>query len=534
MAKRIPEEQLLGLWHELQKLPARSQIRRDKVKAFSSYFGISENYAYRQLKEFKPFESNRSDLGTSRKFKDDVLIKYCKVISALKLKTSNKKDNHLSTSECIRILEDHGVSIDGELVKAPAGLLKRSSVDKHLKRLNLDYDTVKYIEPIVSRFEAQYSNECWQFDFTPSNLKRLNNSDTGLFLANILDDKSGIVFSKYIETDGEGAMSTLLFLFDAMKDKDSCKTNYLQGIPKYIYTDNGAFAKSKIFKRALQSLGITLLTHMPKNSDGRRTTARSKGKIERFNQTIKNSLESKYFLHSPTSIEEANEWLIDYISYYNALNHRSIKQPKLKVWKDNLEHNKIREMCSWEQFCKIVRKPETRKVKQDSTLVMDNISYQLDAVMANTKVTILYGLLDKQIYVESKGKWLGPYYPSQNIISFQDFDKKPKTHVEKQADEVAEIAKNMSISKDIMYFDSGHEHEKILKEPFKEDRFIFDNKIEAKVFISSYIGSPLSQMSSDYKAFINQTLLETLDRELIIRELENYTALELYINKEKA
>lgn len=95
MAKRIPEEQLLGLWHELQKLPARSQLRRDKVKAFASYFGISENYVYRQLKNFKPFETPRTDIGRSRNIPQNELIKYCKIISALKLKTSNQKDNHL-------------------------------------------------------------------------------------------------------------------------------------------------------------------------------------------------------------------------------------------------------------------------------------------------------------------------------------------------------------------------------------------------------------------------------------------------------
>ena len=113
--------------------------------------------------------------------------------------------------------------------------------------MDLDYHTVKNIEPIVTRFEAQYSNECWQFDFTPSNLKRLPNESQSLFLANIADDKSGVIFSKYIQTDGEDAMTALLFLFEAMSNKNDPKNNKLEGISKYIYTDNGAFARSKIF-----------------------------------------------------------------------------------------------------------------------------------------------------------------------------------------------------------------------------------------------------------------------------------------------
>lgn len=534
MAKRIPEEQLLGLWHELQKLPARSPVRRERVSEYARYFGISENYVYRQLKNFKPFESQRSDLGTSRNIQKEQLIKYCKIISALKLRTSNEKDNHLSTKECISILENIGVQINNEFIKAPLGLLKRSTVDRHLLNLDLDYHTVKNIEPIVTRFEAQYSNECWQFDFTPSNLKRLPDESQSLFLANIADDKSGVVFSKYMQTDGEDAMTALLFLFEAMSNKDDSKNNQLQGIPKYIYTDNGAFARSKIFKRVLQSLGITLLTHMPKNSDGRRTTARSKGKIEVFNKTVKNSFESKYFLHVPESIDEANEWLTDFVNHYNKQKHRSINANKIKVWRDNLEDDQINEMCSWEHFSKIVRKPDTRKVNADATLIVDGVLYQLEPKLANRKVTVLYGILDKQIHIENGPKLLGPFYPADNIISFGSYRKYEKTSAEHQADEVAEMAKSLSVPKSVMSYTNDVDYLDVNRKPFEEEKFVFSNKIEAKKFISNYIGSPLGQMSKSYLQFIDGLLTETLDKELIIRQLDSYLAIEIHMNKENA
>ena len=534
MPKRIPEEQLLGLWNELQKLPIRSPIRRERVSEYARYFGISENYVYRQLKSFKPFETKRSDFGSSRNIEKEQLVKYCKIISALKLRTSNEKDNHISTKECIYILENVGVNINDELIKAPLGLLKRSTVDRHLLNLDLDYNTVKNIEPVVTRFEAQYSNECWQFDFTPSNLKRLPDESQNLFLANIADDKSGVIFSKYVQTDGEDAMTALLFLFEAMSNKDDSKNNQLQGIPKYIYTDNGAFARSKIFKRVLQSLGIILLTHMPKNSDGRRTTARSKGKIEVFNKTVKNSFESKYFLHSPKDIDEANEWLSSFVNHYNKQKHRSIKASKIKVWRDNLESSQINEMCSWEHFSKIVRKPDTRKVNADATLEVDGISYQLEPQLANRKVIVLYGLLDRQIYIESGTKMLGPFYPTNNIISFGSYRKHKKTNAEHQADEIAEIAKDLSVPKDVMLYHDEIDYQNINRKPFEEDRFIFSNKIEAKKFISNYIGSPLAQMSRNYLQFIDNLLTETLDKELIIRQLDSYIAIEVHTNKENA
>ncbi|MBL4654128.1 MAG: transposase family protein, partial [Flavobacteriales bacterium] len=474
----------------------------------------------------------RTDMGCSRNIPKKELIKYCKIISALKLKTSNQKDNHLSTQECISILEKVGIHLNDEFIKVPLGLLKRSTVDRHLLNLDLDYHTVKNIEPIVTRFEAQHSNECWQFDFTPSNLKKLEGADKNLYMANIVDDKSGIIFSKYIETHGEDAMTALHFLFEVMCNKNDSKNNQLQGIPKYIYTDNGAFARSKIFRRVLQSLGITLLTHMPKNSDGRRTTARSKGKVEIYNRTVKNNFESKCFLHFPESLDEANEWLLNYVNHYNKKNHRRMKSSKIKVWRDNLEGNQINEMCSWEHFSKIVRKPDTRKVNSDATVLIDGVSYQLDPQLANKKVTILYGVLDKQVHIENGTKLLGPFYPTDNIIAFGSYREYKKTSGEHKADEIAEIAKNLSVPKSVMSYYDGDDYLDINRKPFEEERCIFSNRIEAKKFIASYIGSPLAQMSSNYLSFINKLLVETLDKELIINQLDSYLAIELHTNKE--
>ena len=53
----------------------------------------------------------------------------------------------------------------------------------------------------------------------------------------------------------------------------------LQGIPAMLYLDNGPVAKSRIFRMVMGHLGVEVKTHMPKGSDGRRVTARAKGRI---------------------------------------------------------------------------------------------------------------------------------------------------------------------------------------------------------------------------------------------------------------
>ncbi|AXA34458.1 DDE-type integrase/transposase/recombinase [Francisella adeliensis] len=524
MYKKIPDEQLICLWNSLNKFPKRDHQRKLLIKEYASYYGISIASVYRQLSKYKYVDKVRSDSGSTRAIHKSNLTKYCKIISALKLKTSNQRNN-IFTRKCISILETEGVSLNGEHIKVAKDLLKRSTVDKYLKKFELDYSTIKNVEPVVSRFESTYSNECWQFDFSVSNLKRINQDSKDLYIANIVDDKSGVAFSRYVEADGEDALTALKVLFDAMKGKNN--SSQLQGIPSYIYTDNGAFARSKVFQRVLKCLGITLLTHLPRGSDGRRTTARSKGKVERFNRTLKNDLEPMYFLNRPKDIDEANEWLANYTLEYNKTKHRSINLSKIKVWKDSLENNTLLEICDETQFAKLIRTPETRTVNSNATITLGGISYQLDGELYNKRVTVLHGVLDKKIYIEYKNKAFGPFHPSGNIISFGDYSRPKKTSLEKQVDEIEAIAQSINVSSKIMSQDVDNTKNNFIVKPYSDSES-FSNKIEAKKFISSHIGCPLAEMDSDYLLFTNNLLMSTLDKTAIIREIDNYVQLKLY------
>ena len=95
-----------------------------------------------------------------------------------------------------------------------------------------------------------------------------------------------------------------------------------QGIPAVLYLDNGP-VKSAVFKRVMESLGVAVTAHMPAGSDGRRTTARAKGKVERPFRTVKDAHETLYHFHQPASEEEANRWLARFIRTYNLGEHRS-------------------------------------------------------------------------------------------------------------------------------------------------------------------------------------------------------------------
>ena len=164
---------LSDLRRQLAPLPPRSAARRHRIQAAAAFYGVSEPTLYRLLRQRPhPRALGRADRGIPRVLPQAELEHYLERIAALQVRTSNGKGRHLSTREAIRILEDYGVDTPAGHVQAPQGLMKKPTVNAYLKAWGLDWRTVRR-EPPAVRFQAQYSNELWQFDLSPSDLKQL-------------------------------------------------------------------------------------------------------------------------------------------------------------------------------------------------------------------------------------------------------------------------------------------------------------------------------------------------------------------------
>jgi len=50
--------------------------------------------------------------------------------------------------------------------------IKKPTVNRYLKHWGYDHETLRRPPPAV-RFQADYSNECWHFDLSPSDLKQV-------------------------------------------------------------------------------------------------------------------------------------------------------------------------------------------------------------------------------------------------------------------------------------------------------------------------------------------------------------------------
>jgi hypothetical protein len=523
---RIPAEALLSLRTRLAGLPPRSAARREEVGRIAELFGVSPSTVYRGLKSLhRPKGLRRSDRGRPRTVSEGDLEKYCEIIAALKMRTSNKKGRHLSTNRAIELLEDHGVQTPEGHLQVPKGLLKPPTVNRWLRAWGYDQPRMTRATPAV-RFEARHSNACWQFDMSPSDLKHIKQpawvdprrGEPTMTLYSVVDDRSGTSYQEYRCVYGEDAESALRFLFNAMAPKEDTE---FQGIPEMLYLDNGPVTKSLVFQTVMERLGVNWQTHMPAGSDGARVTARSKGKVERPFRTVKEAHETLYHFHEPETEAEANLWLKNFINKYNDKPHRREAHSRIEDWMVNLPETGFREMCSWERFCAFAREPERRKVAADARVSIDGTFYEVDGDLAGEEVLLWWGLFDHELFVEWNDKRFGPYRPMGGPIPLHRYRKGKPSPRENRAEAVAKLAEQISLPRAALSGQPALETPTAdilalpkvrFSDPDPWGQIAFENALSARRAISYLLDRPLAELSAEDREFIGELVGRTLNK----------------------
>src|SRR5712671_1726238 len=98
--------------------------------------------------------------------------RWCEIVAAMKVRTTNRKGRHLSTVRTLQLLVEHGVDTPDGFRKLGPGALTASTLNRHLRRLGYDHERMIRQPPAV-RFQAERSNALWHFDMSPSDLKQL-------------------------------------------------------------------------------------------------------------------------------------------------------------------------------------------------------------------------------------------------------------------------------------------------------------------------------------------------------------------------
>ncbi|HEY9881674.1 MAG TPA: IS481 family transposase [Leptolyngbyaceae cyanobacterium] len=530
----MPTEAILDLRQRLSKLPSRCAERRQLIQATAQLYGVSESTLYRALQRAsQPHGVRRTDLGQPRVMPKPTLERYCEVIAAIQLRTTNGKGRHLSTGEAIRLLEEVGIDTPDGFLQAPPNLLKRQTVNRYLKQWGYDYAKLKRQPPAV-RFQAQYSNECWHFDLSPSDLKHVKAPDwiepgrghPLLMLYSVVDDRSGVAYQEYHGVYGEDVVAALRFLFAAMSPKPTENFPF-QGIPRILYMDNGPIARSLVFQKVMGYLGIEVRTHMPKGKDGNRVTARAKGKVERPFRTVKEMLETLYHLREPQTEAEANAGLLRFLLHYNSRPHRSEAHSRLEDWLANVPPAGVRQMCSWERFCTFARKPERRKVGIDARVSVEGTAYEVEPDLAGETVLLWWGLFDHELYVEHQDKRYGPYSPVGGPIPLDRYRSFKKTKTQKRTERIEQLAKQLSLPPagesvvSLVPLPSGEaplsSQPFVDPDPFQEITFV--STLAAKRAIADELGQPLAKLSAEQLRQIDDILAQTLDKGQVLAQV---------------
>jgi hypothetical protein len=540
--KKIPAEALSGLHQRLAGLPARSSERRRVLREAAELYGICEQSLYRALAQrLRPKALRRSDRGIPRVLPLEELEHYCEVIAAMKVRTSNKKGRHLSTSEAIRLLEEFGVQTSQGLLKIPPCTLKLSTATRYMRQWGYDKATWTR-QPVAVRFQAEHSNECWQFDLSPSDLKHIEEPswvrpDRGtptLMLFSIVDDRSGAAYQEYRCVYGEDVEAALRFLFNAMAPK--AVEGVPWGVPMMLYMDNGPIAKSRIFQQVMEYLNIEIRTHLPAGKDGRRVTTRSKGKVERPFRTVKEMHETLYHFHAPKNEEEANAWLLNFLVRYNGMQHRSEAHSRIEDWLGHLPSSGVRAMCSWERFCTFAREPEQRKVGPDARVSIAGVPYEVDPELAGEEVLLWWGLFDNELYVEHREKRFGPYAPVGGPIPLHRYRAFKKTRTEQRADRIEALAEELALPRAAVE-NRPHVAELAAKssalpvipfldpDPFQE--FTYRNVVAAKQAIADYLGMPLAKLPPQQLEQIDMLVSTTLDKKKVLEGVRQCLSLDI-------
>ena len=164
---------------------------------------------------------------------------------------------------------------------------------------------------------------------------------------------------------------------------------------------------------------------MAAGKDGTRVTARAKGKVERPFRTVKEAHETLYHFHKPDTEAQANEWLFRYLLRYNEQQHRSQPHSRLADWLAHLPAEGLREMCTWEQFCRFAREPERRKVGVDARVTVAGTAYEVDPQLGGEDCSCYGACLTTPCTSNTRASVLAPMprWPADSLHRYRAFKR---------------------------------------------------------------------------------------------------------------
>lgn len=299
--------------------------------------------------------STRSDFGQFRRLDDAAKERIVEIL---------EKNPRMPNTRIRKRLKDEGIITNAVSQSTVDRFVRSVSHEKKLPEIHSGKDR--------KAFEFEYANECWQADTTF--LYEIDGKRVCLMI--ILDDASRMVVGHGFFYN-DSSINFLRVLKKAVS---------VYGKPRKLYTDNGAPYANKQLSLICAKAGIHC-AHAPVR-DGA-----AKGKVERFNRTLKDGWLRETDWESFESLEDAEKSFSAFL-YPQYINkpHSSLPEneegrhltPRERFLRDSeLLIHLPEEELDWIFVCRY-----ERKVKTDSTVSLHNICYEVPSEYIKEKVEI--------------------------------------------------------------------------------------------------------------------------------------------------
>ncbi len=274
-----------------------------------------------------------------------------------------------SVHQLIQILEWEG--------RVAPGLLKRSTLQSRLAERGYSARQLRWQHQSgvgARRFQRRHRNALWQSDikygpFLPIGPKGVKKQ---VYFIAFLDDATRfVIYAGFYPTMDQ------VMVEDALRQ---AITGY--GLPDAVYFDNGSQYKTHQMRRICTKLGIQLLFAKPYAPE-------SKGKIERFNQSLDGFLAEVALEHPPT-VDRLNALLQTWLSEcYQTQPHTGLDPVRTPAMAYRSDPQGIR-WAEPDQVTRAFQYAKTAKVNKVGGISFQGTPYEVGPAWAGQTVTVVY------------------------------------------------------------------------------------------------------------------------------------------------
>ena len=294
---------------------------------------------------------------------------------------------------------------------SPGVTLNPTTVYRFLHRHDL-MELARYVPEDRRKFEAELPNELWQCDVMHGPRVEHEGKRRKTYLIAFMDDHSRLV------PHGEFFFSeSVKFFLIALQS-----ALLTRGLPRKIYTDNGAAFRSHHVEHTTASLGIALIHARPYKPQG-------KGKIERFFRTVRADFLTGFKGETLSDINQAFDLWLNEI--YHQRKHSSTGQTPFARFTSKMECLRPAPDNLKDHF----RKAARRKTAKDRTISLNGRIFEAPVALIGKQVTVLYHPEEpERAEVLYKGKSYGFLVPVNLAVNCRaKRDKNNNVQVESSA-----------------------------------------------------------------------------------------------------